>query len=178
MPLCHVIWILTNLKWNVAQFAIFVIIAICQDALFRHLFVNFCQTFDNFLPNSPSLQNWHSPKNRQLSTCPFLSSHLNIWPNPWRFLWHTRHICRNLPFLNIPLFVTSNEVLPDRWWILAQFPIFSNLPFLYKSPTVNMPVLLFHCLSPCQIPGFAKYVIFLKPTIIDIPLLSSCFNFC
>ena len=25
----------------------------------------------------------HCPKNRQLSTCPFLSSHLNIWPNPW-----------------------------------------------------------------------------------------------
>ena len=26
--------------------------------------------------------------------------------------------------------------------------------------------------------GFAKYVIFVKPTIIDMPLLSSCFNFC
>ena len=25
--------------------------------------------------------------------------------------------------------------------------------------------------------GFAKYVIFVKPTIIDMPLLSSCFNF-
>ena len=25
---------------------------------------------------------------------------------------------------------------------------------------------------------FAKYVIFVKPTIIDMPLLSSCFNFC
>ena len=26
--------------------------------------------------------------------------------------------------------------------------------------------------------GFAKYVIFVKPTIIDMLLLSSCFNFC
>ena len=104
----------------------------------------------------------HCPKNRQLSTCPFLSSHLNIWPNPWWFFWHTRHICRNLPFLNIPLFVTSNEGLPDRWWILAQFPIFSNLPFLCRSPTVNMPVLLFHCLSPCQIRRFCKICHFRK----------------
>ena len=91
--------------------------------------------------------------------------------------WHTRHICRNLPFVNIPLFVTSFEVLPDRWWILAQFPISSNLPVLCKSPT-HMPVLLSHCLNPAKFAGFAKYVLFVKPTIIDMPLLSSCFNFC
>ena len=49
---------------------------------------------------------------------------------PLMNFWHTRHICRNLPFVIIPLFVTSFEVLPDREWILAQFPIFSNLLFL------------------------------------------------
>ena len=32
----------------------FVIIAICQDAPFCHVYVNFCQPFDSFLPNSPS----------------------------------------------------------------------------------------------------------------------------
>ena len=31
---CHLIWILTNLKWIGAQFAMFVIIAICQVTLF------------------------------------------------------------------------------------------------------------------------------------------------
>ena len=54
---CPLIWILANLKWIVAQFAMFVIIAICQDAPFCHLVENFCQVFDNFLPNSPSPQN-------------------------------------------------------------------------------------------------------------------------
>ena len=33
---------------------------------------------------------------------------------PLMNFWHTSHICRNLPFVNIPLFVTSFEVLPDR----------------------------------------------------------------
>ena len=76
----------------------------------------------------------------------------------------------------------SFEVLPDRWWILAQFPIFSNLPFSRKSPTVIMLLLLFHLnFLPdlqwilCQI---RKICIFVKPTIIDTPLFSSCLNFC
>ena len=71
--------------------------------------------------------------------------------------WHTRHFCRNLPFspkfatlllwspfVKIPLFVTSVEVLPNLWWILAQFPVFLNLPFSRKSPIVNMPLLVSH----------------------------------
>ena len=69
---------------------------------------------------------------------------------PLMNVWHTHHTCPNLSFVNIPLFVTSFEVLPDRGWILAQFPIFPDLPFLWKSPTVNMTVLS-HCLNPCQI---------------------------
>ena len=120
----------------------------------------------------------HCRKNRQLSTCPFLSSHLNIWPNPWWFFWHTRHICRNLPFVNIPLFVTSFEVLPDRWWILAQFP-FSQICHFWVNRQLS--ICLFCCLIVsilAKFAGFAKYVIFVKPTIIDMPLLSSWFNFC
>ena len=71
--------------------------------------------------------------------------------------WHTRHFCRNLPFspkfailllwsqsVKIPLFVTSVEVLPNLWWILAQFPVFLNLSLSRKSPTVNMPLLFSH----------------------------------
>ena len=96
---------------------------------------------------------------------------------PLMIFWHTRHICRNLPFLNIPLFVTSNKVLPDRWWILAQFPIFSNLPFLCKSPTVNMPVLLFHCLSLCQICWFHKICHFRKTHNRHASFVISSFEF-
>ena len=72
------------------------------------------------------------PKNRQLSTCPFLSFFLSFeyLAKPLMNVWHTHHICQNLSFVNIPLFVTSFEVLPDRGWILAQFPIFPDLPFL------------------------------------------------
>ena len=137
-----------NLKWIVAQFAMFVIIAICQNAPFCHLFVDFFQTFDNFLPNSPSSQNlslsWKSPT----INMPLFVISFEYLAKPLMNFWRTHHICRNLPFVNIPLFVTSFEVLPDRGWILAIFP---HLPFLGKSPTVNMTVLLSHCLNPCQI---------------------------
>ena len=81
------------------EFAIFVRIAICQDAPFRHL--------------------------------------ICTWRNPW-----TLNFCRNLPFspkfamlflqslfASIPLFVSSFEFLPNLWWILAQFPIFSICQF-------------------------------------------------
>ena len=74
---------------------------------------------------------------------------------PLMNFWHTSHFCRNLPFspklailllwspfVKIPLFVTSIEVLPNLWWILSQFPVFLNLPFSRRSPTVNMPLLL------------------------------------
>ena len=48
--------------------------------------------------------------------------------------WHTRHICRNLPFVNTPLFVTSFEVLPDRVFgqTLELSIFFGNLPFSPK----------------------------------------------
>ena len=140
----------------------FVIIAICQDATFCHLFVSFCQTFDNFLPNSPSSQNlslsWKSPT----INMPLFVISFEYLAKPLMNFWRTHHICRNLPFVNIPLFVTSFEVLPDRGWILAQFPIFSDLPFLWKWPIVNMTVLLSHCVNACQIIRFRKICHFLK----------------
>ena len=71
--------------------------------------------------------------------------------------WPTRHFCRNFlcstkvcHFLIITAICQDFplchliEVLPKIWWILSQFPVFSNLPFSRKSPTVNMLLLLFH----------------------------------
>ena len=95
--------------------------------------------------------------NRQLSTWPFLSSHLNIWPNPW-WIFGTPAIFVEICLKSIfpSLSRTLFGILPDRWWILAQFPTFSNFPFLWKLPTVNMPLLLSYCLNPCQIRRFRK----------------------
>ena len=121
----------------------------------------------------------HCPKNRQLSTYPF--SHL-IWifgqtldeflahsPYLWNFvfgqysplchlIWGFNHILGgfllNSPFSQIAIFVKNANCQYDCFVVsLSQsFP--------------NSPV------------RFAKYVIFVKPTIIDMPLFSSCFNFC
>ena len=96
---------------------------------------------------------------------------------PLMNVWHTHHICRNLPFVNIPLFVTSFEVLPDRGWILAHFPTFAIFVKIANCQYDCFVVSLSQSLpnSPVR---FAKYVIFVKATITHMPLLSSCFNFC
>ena len=84
--------------WIAAKFAISVIIPICQDAPFCHLFCqlfrNFCQTLDNFLPN--------------LSLFVISFEYLT---KPLMNFWHTRHFCWNLPlsskfpiFLRCPFF--------------------------------------------------------------------------
>ena len=96
---------------------------------------------------------------------------------PLMNFWRTHHICRNLPFVNIPLFVTSFEVLPDRGWILAHFPTFAIFVKIANCQYDCFVVSLSQSL-PNSLVRFAKYVIFVKPTIIDMPLLSSCFNFC
>ena len=120
----------------------------------------------------------HCPKNRQLSTCPFLSSHLNIWPNPW-WIFGTLTI-----FVEICLLSIFPSLSPDlRFYqvvggFLLNSPFSQILPFLWKTPTVNMTVLLSHCLNPCQTRRFRKICNFVKPTIIDMPLLSSCSSFC
>ena len=59
-----------------------------------------------------------------------------------------------------------------------------NSPFSeIRHSCVNrqLSMCLFCCLIVsilAKFSGFAKYAIFVKPTIIDMPLLSSCFNFC
>ena len=53
--------------WIVGKFVISVIIAICQNAPLWHLY---SQLFVKPLITSCQI-------------CPFLSAHLNIWPNPW-----------------------------------------------------------------------------------------------
>lgn len=84
--LCHLSRIYAKLQWIVAKFATFVIIAICRDSPFCHPVLTFLQ------PLIPSCQirhfrkTGHLPKNRQLSTCLFVSSNLNIWPNLWWIL--------------------------------------------------------------------------------------------
>ena len=155
----------------------FVLMAICQDAPFCHLFVNFCQTFDNFLPNSPSSQNLSLSLKSPTINIPLFVISFEYLAKPLMNFWHTHHICRNLSFVNIPLFVTSFEVLPDRGWILAHFPTFAIFVKIANCQYDCFVVSLSQSLpnSPVR---FAKYVIFVKPTIIDMPLLSSCFNFC
>ena len=124
----------------------FVIIAICEDAPFCHLFVDFCQTFDNFFTN------WSSSENLSLSwkwptiNMPLFVISFEYLAKPLLNFWHTHHICRNLS-----IFPSLSPQL-RFYQIVGRFlPIFPDLPFLWKSSTVNMPVLLSHCLNPCQI---------------------------
>ena len=97
-------------------------------------------------------------KKRQLSTCHFLSSHLNISPNPW-WIFGILAI-----FVGICLYRL-------------------NLPFSYNHYLYKIPVFVFS-FKFCQTFDrfFQKFVDFAKmaqkPTINEILLLSSCFNFC
>ena len=85
--------------------------------------------------------------------------------------WDTRNFCRNLPFVNIPLFVTSLEVLPDPWWLLPNSP-FSQIYHFPENPQLS--ICLFCCLFVsilAKFAAFAKYVIFVNPQ------LSTCLFF-
>ena len=107
----------------------------------------------------------HSCKNRHLTTCQFLSFHLNIWPNPW-WMFGTLTI-----FVEICLLSIFPSLSPH----LRFYQIVDG--FLLNSPFSRFVVSLSQSLpnSPVR---FAKYVIFVKATITHMPLLSSCFNFC
>ena len=99
---------------------------------------------------------------------------------PLMNFWHTHHICRNLSFVNIPLFVTSFEVLTRSWVASCAIPHFPRFVIFVKNANCQYDC---HVVSLSQsLPNspvrFAKHVIFVKPTIIDMPLFSSCFNFC
>ena len=82
-------------------------------------------------------------------------------------------------FVNILFFITSFEVLPDRWWLLAQLPIFSNLPCQYACFVVSLSQSLPNSTVSQKMPFSQNQDrLLVKTTIIDMPLLSSCFNFC
>ena len=99
---------------------------------------------------------------------------------PLMNVWHTHHICRNLSFVNIPLFVTSFEVLTRSWVASCAIPHFPRFAIFVKDANCQYDcyVVSLSQSLPNSPVRFAKYVIFVKPTIFDMPLLSSCFNFC
>jgi len=103
---------------------------------------------------------------------------------PLMNFWHTRHFCWNLPLVNISLFVTHlicgfTRPLMDSCPIphVFKFAIFEKIANChYASFVVSFK---FFCQTFNEsFAKFAKYAIFVKPTIIDMPLLSSCLNFC
>ena len=157
----------------------FVIIAICQNAPFCHLFVDFCQTFDNFLPNSPSSQNlslsWKSPT----INMPLFVISFEYLAKPLMNFWHTHHICRNLSFVNIPLFVTSFEVLTRSWVDSCSVPHFPTFAIFVKNANCQYDCLvlsLFQSLpnSPVR---FGKFVIFVKSPFVKMPLFVISFEY-
>ena len=103
-----------------------------------------------------------------------LRSLLLIWAKTWQM---------SVLLSNSPS--SQNLSLSLKWpcqimdgFLLDQFPTFSNLPFCENR---QLSICLFCYLIVsilAKFTGFAKYVIFVKPTIIDMPLLSSAFNFC
>ena len=119
---------------------------------------------------------FHCPKNQQ-STCRLFVISFEYLAKPSMNFWHTRHICPNLLFVNIPL-CHLIWGFPDCGRILARFPIFSICHFCENC---QLWIYLFCCLIVsilAEFAGFTKYVIFVNPTIMDMPLLSSCFKFC
>ena len=110
----------------------------------------------------------HFCKNRQPSTCHFLSSHLNIWPNPW-WIFAILAILAEICLYRLNLLFPYNHHLSGI-----------GSCYLYKMP---VSVVLFKFCQTLdrffqKFVDFAKIAFLLTPTINDIPLLSSCFNCC
>ena len=189
--------------------------------LFVTSFVKFSKIFVK--PLITSCQICHFPKNRQLSTCHFLSSHFNIWPKPWwifGILVIFAEICLyrlNLPFsynrylYKIAVFVFSfkfcqsfdgffqkffgfvkHGIFVKNPQLMASF--FCHLVLIFAKPLINScQTRSFHqscflanyqqAIFPdlwwilAKFANFATFVFFVKPTTIDMPVLSSCFNF-
>ena len=132
---------MANLKCIVAKFAISVIIAICQDAPFFISFVNFFKIFVK--PLITSWKNCHFPKNRQLSKCHFLSSHLNIWPNPYRLnlpLSYNYYLCK------MPVFVVTLKFCQTFEGFYQKFVDFAKKWHFRKNPQL-MTSFLCHLVS-------------------------------
>ena len=145
---CHVVLIFAKLI-NSCQICYFRKIVICQDATFFHLIWIFGRRLDDFVAYAPFLPKF-----------PFFAQNLPFSYNRRlsRFPSLSPHLrfCKTfdgflpfswkLPAANGPLLLSHLNFLPDLWWILAKFA------------------------------NSAKYVIFVKPTIIGMPLFSSSFN--
>ena len=119
----------------------------------------------------------HCPNNRQLSTCPFLSSHLNIWPNPWCIFGTPTIFVENCLLSIFPSLSPHLRFYQIVGGFLLNSP-FSQICHVCENRQLS--IWLFCCLIVsilAKLAAFAKYVIFVKPTIIDMPLLSSCSNF-
>ena len=120
----------------------------------------------------------HCPKNRKLSTYPFLSSHLNIWLNPW-WIFGTLTI-----FVKICLLSIFPSLSPHLRFYQLVGGFLLNSPFsqiCHFCESRQLSIWLFLCLIVsivAKFAGFAKYVIFVKPTIIDMPLLSTAISKC
>ena len=132
----------------------------------------FWKTLNELLPNLPLIYTRH------LSRCPFLSSlckFLSNLINMPLFVISFEYLAKSLmivlahsPYLSKLAFCQYSPLCHLIWDFArplmdsCPIPIFSNLPFLCKSPTVNMPVLLSHCFNPCQIRRFRKICHFRK----------------
>ena len=152
----------------------FFIMVICQDAPFCHLFINFCQTFDNFLPKFVIFAKFVIVlRIANYQHAPILSSHLNIWPNIW-WIFATLAI-----FVEICLLSIFPSLSPHLRFCQIVDGFLPNSPFsqiCHFCQNRQLLICLFCCLVVsilAKLTGFAKYVIFVKPTIMDIFL-----NFC
>ena len=97
---------------------------------------------------------------------------------PLMNFWHTRHFCLfrlNLPFSyynrHLSRFPSLLPQLRFCQTLMDSCPVPRFLKFAIFAKIVN-------CQYASFVAKFAKYAIFVKPTIIDMPLLSSCLNFC
>ena len=151
----------------------FVIIAICQDAPLCHLFVK---------PLKTLCQICHL---RKFVIVLKIANYMHLFVISFEYLakplmnfWHTRYICGNLPFVNIAFLPPHLRFCQIMDGFLLNSP-FSQISHFCENR--QLTICLFCCVVIsilAKFAGFAKYVIFVKPTIIDIPLLSSCFNIC
>ena len=101
--------------------------------------------------------------------------------------WHIRHFCRNFPFSPkichfVIIAVCQDFPLCHLIWGFAK-PLMDSCYFRENCQLPIVPLLLSHLnFLPdlwwilAKFANFAKYIIFVRPTIIGMPLFSSSFN--
>ena len=117
---------------------------------------------------------------------------LEYLAKPLMNFWHTRHFCRNLPFSYYNRHLSRIASLSPQLRLFQTFDGFlPNSPFsqtCHFRENRQLSIYLFCCLieifcqtfneSFAKFANFAKNVIFVKPTIIDMPPLSYCLHLC